>query len=56
MKSVLDDIEGIGDTRRKALLRYFKSIEAIRKAQVDELKDVPGMNIKAAESVYEFFH
>lgn len=56
VKSVLDDIEGIGDTRRKALLRYFKSIEAIRKAQVDELKDVPGMNIKAAESVYEFFH
>lgn len=56
VKSVLDDIEGIGDTRRKALLRYFKSVEGIRDAQIEELRNVPGMNRKAAESVYEFFH
>ena len=56
VRSVLDDIEGIGDTRRKALLKRFKSVEGIREAQVEELQSVPGMNRKAAESVYEFFH
>ncbi|MGN0158955.1 MAG: excinuclease ABC subunit UvrC [Brotaphodocola sp.] len=56
VKSLLDDISGIGDTRKKALLRHFKSMDAIRDAGVEELADVPGMNRKAAESVYEFFH
>lgn len=55
VKSILDDIPGIGDTRRKALMRHFKSIEAIRDAQVDELAEIAGMNQKAAQSVYEFF-
>jgi len=53
--SVLDDIEGIGPTRRKALMRYFQSIEAIRDASVEELMDADGMNRRAAESVYDFF-
>lgn len=56
VRSILDDIEGIGDTRRKALMKYFKSIEAVREADVEELSQVPGMNRKAAESVYSFFH
>lgn len=56
VRSVLDDIEGIGDTRRKALMRQFKSIEAVRDASVEELKAVPGMNERAANSVYRFFH
>ena len=54
--SVLDDIEGIGDARRKSLMKYFKSIDAIREASVEELAEPAGMNIKAAQSVYSFFH
>ena len=56
VRSVLDDIEGIGETRRKALMRYFKSIEAVKDADVETLSQVPGMNRRAAESVYNFFH
>lgn len=56
VKSILDDIEGIGDTRRKALMRHFKSLDAIRDAGEDELAEIPGMNRRAAESVYQFFH
>ncbi len=55
VKSVLDDIPGIGDTRRKALMRHFKTLEAIRDAEVEELLKAPGMNRAASESVYEFF-
>ena len=54
--SVLDDIEGIGPARRKALMRHFQSLEAIREADVDALADVPSMNRAAAEKVWKFFH
>lgn len=54
--SVLDDIDGIGPKRRKALMRRFGDIEAIKNAEVDDLLDAEGMTIKAAESVYAFFH
>lgn len=54
--SVLDDIEGIGPARRKALMKAFPSIEAIRQASEDELAKVPSMNLPAAKKVYEFFH
>lgn len=54
--SVLDEIAGIGDARRKALLRYFKSIEAIQGASIEELKQVSSMNERAAKEVYLFFH
>ena len=56
VRSILDDIQGIGDTRRKALMRHFKSIEAVKEADVESLSQVPGMNRKAAESVYNYFH
>jgi len=56
VKSVLDDIEGIGPTRRKALMKRFHSLENIRNASVEELAQTDGMNQKAAESVYLFFH
>lgn len=56
VKSILDDIEGIGPTRRKALMRYFKDIDAIRNASAEDLEQVPQMNRKAAEAVYLFFH
>lgn len=55
IRSILDDIEGIGPTRRKALMRHFKSQEAIREASVEELAAVESMNNAAAEKVYEFF-
>ena len=53
--SILDDIPGIGPSRRKALMRHFQSLEAIRGASVEELSQVPSMNRGAAEKVYEFF-
>lgn len=55
VRSVLDDIKGIGPKRRKALMRYFKSLERIREASVEELEKVEGMNISSAKQVYEFF-
>lgn len=54
--SVLDDIGGIGPARRKALMRYYMNLDAIRAASVEELAKVPSMNEKAAEAVYNFFH
>ena len=54
--SILDDIPGIGDTRRKALLRKFKSVENIRDASEEELAQTESMNAKSARQVYEFFH
>ena len=54
-KSILDDIQGIGEKRKKALLAHFKSIEDIKKASFEELLEVEGMNKSSAESVYNFF-
>lgn len=54
--SILDDISGIGDTRRKALLRKFKSVENIRDASEEELAQTESMNAGSARQVYEFFH
>ena len=56
LHSVLDDIKGIGEVRRKALLRHFGSIERIAAAEVADLLEVDGMTIPAAEQVYLFFH
>lgn len=54
-KSELDDIKGIGQKRKVALLKHFKSIEKIKSANIDELKDVDTMNIRSAESLYNHF-
>ena len=56
VRSILDDISNIGETRRKALMRQFQSLEKIREASVEQLREVDGMNEKAAQSVYQFFH
>lgn len=56
VKSVLDDINGIGEKRRKALMKHFQSIEAIRNAGVEEIAQVEGMNENVAVNVYKFFH
>ena len=54
--SILDDIPGIGDKRRKALLAYFKDIAAIKNADTTTLSMAPGMTKDAAKNVYDFFH
>lgn len=56
VKSILDDINNIGPGRRKALMRKFKSLEAVKEASYEELLETPGLNSRAAKSVYEFFH
>lgn len=56
VRSVLDEIPGIGATRRKALLRKFKSVDNIREASEEELACTESMNAGSARKVYEFFH
>ena len=55
VKSVLDDIPGVGPARRKALMRHFKSLEEIRQASVEELMKIPEMNERTAEEIVAFF-
>jgi excinuclease ABC subunit C len=55
LRSQLDDIPGIGTTRRQRLLKHFGSVRAVRLASLDELAKAPGMNRKAAEQVAKFF-
>lgn len=55
-QSILDEIPGIGEARRKALMRAFGSLEAVRDAEVEDLAALDGMNQRAAQSVYDFFH
>ena len=55
VKSILDDIPGIGEKRRKALLKHFKDIDKIRHASIEELRNVDGMNEAAAKAVREYF-
>lgn len=54
--SVLDSIKGIGDRRKRALYEKFLTIDAIKAADMDELKSADGMNTAAAKSVYDYFH
>ena len=54
--SILDDIEGIGPARRKALMRHYASLDAIKASEKEELAAIPSMNEKAAQAVYNFFH
>ena len=53
--SILDDIPTIGAARRKALMRHFSSLEQIKNASLEELKEVPGMNERSAAEVLRFF-
>lgn len=55
VKSVLDDIPGVGPARRKALMRHFKSLEEIKLASVEELAALPEMNERTAREIYKFF-
>ncbi|SHO48814.1 excinuclease ABC subunit UvrC [Anaerocolumna xylanovorans] len=54
--SILDDIEGVGTARRRALMKHYQSLEAVKAATVEELAAIETMNIRAAKQVYGFFH
>ena len=54
-KSSLDDIPGVGEKRKKALLSNFKNIEDIKKASIEELSRVEGLNKRVAENIYKYF-
>lgn len=54
-KSILDEIDGVGEKRKKSLLNHFKDIESIKKASFEEILEVDGMNKKVAENIYNFF-
>lgn len=56
VKSVLDEIEGVGPVRRKALMKYFMDIEAIKQAEPEELMKVSNMTPQVAKNIYEYFH
>lgn len=56
VKSVLDDIPGVGPARRKALMRHFKSIDEIKAAQPSRLAEVPEIPLHIAQGIYDFFH
>lgn len=55
LKSILDDIPGVGPKRRKALVEHFRSMARLRSATIDELAAVPDIPRNIAEAVYEFF-
>jgi excinuclease ABC subunit C len=52
----LDEIAGIGPTRRRALLKHFGSAKAVSRAGVEDLKAVDGISAEMAERIYDFFH
>ena len=55
-KSLLDQIQGIGSTRKRALLNHFGSARAVESASIDEIKSVEGVEEKVAKKIYNFFH
>jgi len=54
-RSLLDEIEGVGEKRKKILLRHFESIEALRRARADEIAALPGMNLSVALRIAAHF-
>ena len=55
LRSILEDIPGVGLVRKKVLLKHFGSLKSIKDASINELTTIPGMNVKAAENVFVFF-
>ena len=55
-KSLLDQIQGIGSMRKRALLNHFGSARAVESASLDEIKTVEGVEEKVAKKIYNFFH
>ncbi len=52
----LQEIPGIGPTRKRALLRHFGTVKAIERASLPDLAQVPGINAETARKIYDFFH
>jgi len=52
----LDEIDGIGPTRKRALLQHFGSAKAVSRASVEDLKSVRGVSAQMAQTIYDFFH
>lgn len=52
----LDDIDGIGPTRKRTLLKHFGSAKAVSRAGIEDLKAVPGISAEMAKKIYDFFH
>ena len=55
-KSLLDQIDGVGAIRKRALLNHFGSARAVESASLDEIKSVEGVEVKVAKKIYNFFH
>ncbi len=55
-RSLLDQIQGIGSMRKRALLNHFGSARAVESASLDEIKTVEGVEEKVAKKIYNFFH
>jgi excinuclease ABC subunit C len=53
---LLDQINGIGAIRKRALLNHFGSARAVESASLDEIKSVEGVEVKVAKKIYNFFH
>jgi len=56
MKNPLDEIPGIGPTRKRALLLHFGTVKAIKRAKLDDLMRAPGVNAATAKAVHDYFH
>lgn len=56
VKNPLDEIAGIGPTRKRALLHHFGTVKAIQRAALEDLAKTPGVNAATARAVYDFFH
>lgn len=56
VRSVLEDIPGVGEARRKALMRHFKSIEEMKNASVEQFAEIPEIPENIAKGIYDFFH
>jgi excinuclease ABC subunit C len=52
----LQEIAGIGPTRKRALLHHFGTVKAIERASLSDLSHVPGINAETARKIYDFFH
>lgn len=54
--SVLENIDGVGPSKSKALLKHFKNIKSLKSATIEQIRSVSGINEKVAENIYNYFH
>ncbi|MEL0243980.1 MAG: helix-hairpin-helix domain-containing protein, partial [Gammaproteobacteria bacterium] len=56
IKSSMDNLSGVGKVRKKALIRYFGSLEQLKRASIEDLTEVSGIGLKTAKSIFEELH